>query len=75
MAVGGLPQNPNSNTMKYNTTWSPDGLYNEYMGDCYVLKDGKMATEPALEGYERLGGGVYEDWLEMFNTKGELALY
>jgi len=40
MRVGALPQFP-TNRLKYNLTWSTDGLINEYCNPCEAIHDGR----------------------------------
>jgi len=68
--VGALPENP-TNALKYNLTWSTDGLINEYGNACEVLIDGKLQQVRPLEGYERLVIADVE--YEAFNTSGGLG--
>ena len=70
MRVGALPLFP-SNRLKYNLTWSTEGLINEYGNPCELLEHGKLRTVDALEGEERfsLDGVEYE----AFNTSGGLG--
>ncbi len=70
MRVGALPIYP-TNRLKYNLTWSTDGLINEYCNLCEVIQDGARLFVLALEGYERfsLDGDEYE----AFNTSGGLG--
>ncbi|RIL02618.1 MAG: saccharopine dehydrogenase [Proteobacteria bacterium] len=70
MRVGALPLYP-SNYIKYNLTWSTEGLINEYGNMCEVIDAGKKRTAFPLEGYERfsLDGDEYE----AFNTSGGLG--
>jgi saccharopine dehydrogenase-like NADP-dependent oxidoreductase len=70
MRVGALPQFP-SNTLKYNLTWSTDGLINEYCNPCEAIHDGRLVELLALEGLEsfELDGVRYEG----FNTSGGLG--
>lgn len=70
MRVGALPQHPN-NALKYNMTWSTDGLVNEYLHGCNAVKNGKLVDIQPLEGYELLG--VDGDEYEAFNTSGGLG--
>ena len=70
LRVGALPVNP-TNALKYNLTWSTDGLINEYGNACEALHDGDLKMLQPLEGYERLviDGVEYE----AFNTSGGLG--
>ena len=70
MRVGALPKYP-SNTLKYNLTWSTDGLINEYIQPCEAIVEGHLSSVPALEGLESftLDGVDYE----AFNTSGGLG--
>jgi saccharopine dehydrogenase-like NADP-dependent oxidoreductase len=67
MRVGALPIFP-TNEMKYNLTWSTDGLINEYGNPCEAIVDGKLIEVLPLEGLEHfsLDGVDYE----AFNTSG-----
>ena len=40
MRVGALPEYP-TNALKYNLTWSVDGLINEYCQPCEAIRDGR----------------------------------
>ncbi len=70
LRVGALPRYP-SNMLKYNLTWSTEGLINEYGNPCEVLRDGQHAWVQPLEGLEELtiDGVRYE----AFNTSGGLG--
>lgn len=70
MRVGALPRYP-SNALKYNLTWSTEGLINEYCNPCEAIVDGRRVEVPALEGLERfaLDGIDYE----AFHTSGGLG--
>jgi saccharopine dehydrogenase-like NADP-dependent oxidoreductase len=70
MRVGALPIYP-SNALKYNLTWSTDGLINEYCNPCEAIVDGRLREVPALEEVEEfsLDGVTYE----AFNTSGGLG--
>src|SRR5215831_12669802 len=67
LRVGALPQFP-TNEMKYNLTWSTDGLINEYGNPCECIYDGQLIEVLPLEGLEHfsLDGIDYE----AFNTSG-----
>lgn len=70
MRVGALPVFPH-NALKYNLTWSTDGLINEYCNPCESIRDGHRIEVPALEELEQftLDGVEYE----AFNTSGGLG--
>lgn len=70
MRVGALPVFP-TNRLKYNLTWSTDGLINEYCNPCEVIVGGTRISVPALEDLESfvIDGEVYE----AFNTSGGLG--
>ncbi|WP_347558346.1 saccharopine dehydrogenase NADP-binding domain-containing protein [Robbsia sp. KACC 23696] len=70
MRVGALPQFP-TNALKYNLTWSVDGLINEYRHPCEAIRDGVLTQAAPMEGLEHfsLDGIEYE----AFNTSGGLG--
>ena len=70
MRVGALPVYP-TNALKYNLTWSTDGLINEYCNPCEAINDGRLRETLALEEIEAfsLDGVAYE----AFNTSGGLG--
>lgn len=70
MRVGALPQFPN-NALKYNLTWSTDGLINEYCNPCEAIHEGRRIDALPLDGLEHfsLDGVRYE----AFNTSGGLG--
>jgi saccharopine dehydrogenase-like NADP-dependent oxidoreductase len=70
MRVGALPVFP-TNALKYNLTWSTDGLINEYCNPCESIRDHVRGEAPALEEIEHfaLDGTQYE----AFNTSGGLG--
>jgi saccharopine dehydrogenase-like NADP-dependent oxidoreductase len=70
MRVGALPIYP-TNKLKYNLTWSTDGLINEYCNLCECISNGALMSVVPLEGYETfsLDGDEYE----AFNTSGGLG--
>ena len=67
MRVGALPRYP-SNALRYNLTWSTDGLINEYCNACEAIHEGRKTELLPLEGHEHfwLDGVQYE----AFNTSG-----
>ncbi|GAB2482493.1 MAG: saccharopine dehydrogenase family protein [Comamonas sp.] len=70
MRVGALPRYPQG-ALRYNLTWSTEGLINEYINPCEALVDGEPLQVHALEGLETfaLDGIEYE----AFNTSGGLG--
>jgi saccharopine dehydrogenase-like NADP-dependent oxidoreductase len=70
MRVGALPLFP-TGALKYNLTWSTDGLINEYCNPCDAIYGGRRIEALPLEGYEQfsLDGVRYE----AFNTSGGLG--
>ncbi|MES2999786.1 MAG: saccharopine dehydrogenase C-terminal domain-containing protein [Pseudomonadota bacterium] len=60
-----------TNALRYNFTWSIDGLINEYCNPCDAIAGGRRETTRPLEGYERftLDGAEFE----AFNTSGGLG--
>jgi saccharopine dehydrogenase-like NADP-dependent oxidoreductase len=70
MRVGALPQFP-TGELKYNLTWSTDGLINEYCNSCEAIHGGRKVDLLPLEGLENfsLDGVRYE----AFNTSGGLG--
>jgi saccharopine dehydrogenase-like NADP-dependent oxidoreductase len=70
MRVGALPLYP-SNRLKYNLTWSTEGLINEYSNPCdAIVNFTKMDTIP-LEEVETFSMDGVE--YEAFNTSGGLG--
>lgn len=67
LRVGALPVFP-SNQLRYNLTWSTDGLINEYGNPCEAVSGGRRIEVLPLEGLEHfsLDGVMYE----AFNTSG-----
>jgi saccharopine dehydrogenase-like NADP-dependent oxidoreductase len=70
LRVGALPIYP-SNALKYNLTWSTEGLINEYCNPCEAIVNGQLTQVPPLEEMETfsLDGITYE----AFNTSGGLG--
>lgn len=70
MRVGALPKYP-TNMLKYNLTWSTEGLINEYCNPCEAIVRGERVDTLALEGVETfsIDGTPYE----AFNTSGGLG--
>ncbi|HET8748248.1 MAG TPA: saccharopine dehydrogenase C-terminal domain-containing protein [Ramlibacter sp.] len=70
MRVGALPEFP-TNALKYNLTWSVDGLINEYCHPCEAIRDGRSIEVLPLEGLEHFSVDGIE--YEAFNTSGGLG--
>lgn len=70
LRVGALPQHP-SGVLGYSFTWSPEGVINEYINDCEVIRDGQRTEVPAMSDRETvvIGGAR----LEAFATSGGLG--
>ena len=68
---GGLPQKPEA-PWNYNLFFNIAGLTNEYDGDAYFIRDGKVAEVPCFEDIEKLSfNGIGE--LEAAVTSGGLS--
>ncbi|MEY2987918.1 MAG: hypothetical protein RJB13_1439 [Pseudomonadota bacterium] len=70
MRVGALPKYPH-NALKYNLTWSTEGLINEYGNPCEAVVNGNMTLLQPLEGLENFSFDGLE--YEAFNTSGGLG--
>jgi saccharopine dehydrogenase-like NADP-dependent oxidoreductase len=70
LRVGALPEFP-TNSLKYNLTWSTDGLINEYCNPCDVIHQGHREDVWPLEGLEHLSIDGVE--YEAFSTSGGLG--
>ncbi|WP_412520988.1 saccharopine dehydrogenase family protein [Actinomadura madurae] len=70
LKVGALPQNP-TGLLGYAINWSPEGVVNEYLNDCEVLRSGHRQMVPAMTEKERVVIGGVE--LEAALTSGGLG--
>lgn len=70
LKVGALPQNP-TGLLGYAFNWSAEGVVNEYLNDCEVLRGGVRRTVPAMTEKERVVIGGVE--LEAALTSGGLG--
>ncbi len=70
LRVGALPQNP-SGLLGYAFIWSPEGVVNEYLNDCEVIRGGHRQEIPSMGGLETtvIDGRP----LEAFSTSGGLG--
>lgn len=70
LKVGALPQNP-TGLLGYAFNWSAEGVVNEYLNDCEVLRGGRRQLVPAMSEKERVVIGGVE--LEAALTSGGLG--
>ncbi len=70
LRVGALPEHP-SGVLGYAFNWSPEGVVNEYLNDCEVIRDGRRVTNPALGQLETIVINGLR--LEAFTTSGGLG--
>lgn len=71
ISVGGIPVDyDKDDLLNYSLTWSPDGLINEYVDDCEIIKDGKICDVPGLSGCEIVPTKAA---YERFHTSGGAA--
>jgi len=69
---GGLPQEPRP-PWNYSLTFNIGGLTNEYYGNAFFLRDGKVTQVPCFEGYETVDFPPPLGTLEAFVTSGGLS--
>lgn len=70
LKVGALPQNP-TGLLGYAFNWSAEGVVNEYLNDCEVLRSRRRQMVPAMTETERVVIGGVE--LEAALTSGGLG--
>ena len=70
LRVGALPQNPKG-AIGYAFNWSPEGVVNEYLNDCSVIRGGKKQLVPAMQELETII--IKGRRLEAFTTSGGLG--
>ncbi|GHF19604.1 saccharopine dehydrogenase [Kordiimonas sediminis] len=70
LRVGALPEFP-SNALKYNLTWSTDGMINEFCQPCEAIVRGELREVPPLEELEHITIDGLE--YEAMNTSGGLG--
>ena len=70
LRVGALPEHP-SGLLGYAFNWSPDGVVNEYLNDCEVLREGRKMMVPSLGQLETIVINGLR--LEAFTTSGGLG--
>lgn len=64
LRVGALPHHP-VGRLGYAFIWSPEGVVNEYLNECEVIRDGKRRQVPAMTEPETvvIGGTRFEAFL------------
>ncbi|RZL94852.1 MAG: saccharopine dehydrogenase family protein [Variovorax sp.] len=70
LRVGALSRHA-TNGLRYNFTWSIDGLINEYCNPCAAIVQGRPTVVQPLEGLETLT--LDGEAFEAFNTSGGLG--
>ena len=70
LRVGALPRHP-TGMLGYAFIWSPEGVVNEYLNDCEVVRDGKRQIVPAMSDEEAVV--IAGTRLEAFLTSGGLG--
>jgi saccharopine dehydrogenase-like NADP-dependent oxidoreductase len=70
LKVGALPRHP-AGLLGYAFNWSPEGVVNEYLNDCEVLRSGRRQMVPAMSELERVVIGGVD--LEAAHTSGGLG--
>ncbi|HSV46439.1 MAG TPA: saccharopine dehydrogenase C-terminal domain-containing protein [Ramlibacter sp.] len=70
LRVGALTRNA-TNSLRYNFTWSIDGVINEYCNPCDAIVNGHVVSVQPLEGHETFT--LDAEAFEAFNTSGGLG--
>ena len=70
LKVGALPRHP-TGLLGYAFNWSAEGVVNEYLNDCEVLRSGRRQMVPAMTEHEKVVIGGIE--LEASLTSGGLG--
>lgn len=70
LRVGALTRNA-TNQLRYNFTWSIDGVINEYCNPCEAIVNGRRVQVQPLEGHETFT--LDAEAFEAFNTSGGLG--
>ena len=70
LRVGALTRNA-TNSLRYNFTWSIDGVINEYCNPCDAIVNGQLVSVQPLEGHETFT--LDAEAFEAFNTSGGLG--
>ena len=72
LRVGGLPAKPRP-PLEYQVVFSVQGLINEYIEDCVVIREGEIRTVPGLSELETLTFPEPFGELEAFQTSGGIS--
>lgn len=70
LKVGALPRSP-SGLLGYAFNWSPEGVVNEYLNECELIRGGRRRTVPSMSDLEVVWIGGTQ--LEAFTTSGGLG--
>lgn len=70
LRVGALTRNA-TNSLRYNFTWSIDGVINEYCNPCDAIVNGELVSVQPMEGHETFT--LDAESFEAFNTSGGLG--
>ncbi|MEJ8857935.1 saccharopine dehydrogenase C-terminal domain-containing protein [Variovorax robiniae] len=70
LRVGALTRNA-TNSLRYNFTWSIDGVINEYCNPCDAIVNGQLVSVQPMEGHETFT--LDAEAFEAFNTSGGLG--
>lgn len=70
LRVGALTRNA-TNSLRYNFTWSIDGVINEYCNPCDAIVNGQLLSVQPMEGHETFT--LDAEAFEAFNTSGGLG--
>lgn len=72
LRVGGLPQHPRS-PLDYMLVFSVQGLINEYIEPCLVVRNGERCFVPALSEVEEIHFPIPMGRFEAFHTSGGIS--
>jgi saccharopine dehydrogenase-like NADP-dependent oxidoreductase len=70
LRVGALPQSPKGE-LGYAFNWSAEGVVNQYLNDCELIKNGEIKLVPAMQDKEKIV--IEGKTLEAFTTSGGLG--
>jgi lysine 6-dehydrogenase len=73
LRVGGLPVEADDLLLNYAQVFSIDGLINEYVEDCTIIRNGKLARVPSLTELEEIEFPRPFGKMEAFTTSGGIS--